>query len=187
MAEICSSKAEIHWMWTSQYCQEIMEWLNALSVTLKYTGSGLSNIAGRVLLLLVKHCRQREYLTGEDKAELLEKYDYSCAACGTKTNDLEWDHIQALQSLAPGAKQVFQPLCAACHQLKTSQEPRSMTRDLLASHFEKSVYDRYVMSERPPPMVFKLKECEDINNCQIADVIRCRKRALVMNTHFFLF
>ena len=120
-------------------------------------------------------------MTGEDKAELLEKYDFSCAACGTKTNELEFDHIQALQSLAPGAKQVFQPLCPACHQLKTSQEPKNMTRDLLASHFEKSVYENYVMSERPPPMVYKPKECAEISGCQISDVIRCRKRALELN------
>ena len=112
-----------------QYYQEIMEWLKFLPVKLKYTGSGLSNIAGQVLLLLVKHCRQREYLTGEDKAELLEKYDFSCAACGMKTNDLEFDHIQALQNIAPGTKQVFQPLCSACHQLKTLTDPKSLSLD----------------------------------------------------------
>ena len=72
-----------------QYYQEIMEWLKFLPAKLKYTGSGLSNIAGQVLLLLTEHCRMREYLTGEEKAELLEKYAYSCAAVGTKTNDLE--------------------------------------------------------------------------------------------------
>ena len=120
-----------------QYYQEIMAFLKILPVKLKYTGSGLSNIAGQVLLLLTKHCRMREYLSGDEKAELLEKYHFSCAACGTKTIDLEWDHVQALSTLAPGARQVFQPLCAACHQLKTASEPRSMTRDLLASHFEK--------------------------------------------------
>ena len=53
----------------------------------------------------------------------------------------------------------------------------------MASHFEKSVYEHYVVSPRPPPMVCKLKECEDINECQISDVIRCRKRALEQNTH----
>ena len=53
----------------------------------------------------------------------------------------------------------------------------------MASHFEKSVYENYVMSARPPPMVCKLKECEDANGCQISDVIRCRKRALELNTH----
>ena len=82
-----------------QHYNEIMEWLKTLPVKLKYTGSGLSNIAGQVLLLLTKHCRTREYLTGEEKAELLGKYDYSCAACGTKTNDLELDHVQPLQRL----------------------------------------------------------------------------------------
>ena len=87
-----------------------MEWLKFVPVKLKYTGSGLPNIATQVLLLLIKYCRTMEHLTGEEKSELLENYDFSCAACGTKTNDLEWDHVQALQSSAPGAKQMFQPL-----------------------------------------------------------------------------
>lgn len=165
------------------YYQKVMEWLKLLPVQIKYTGEGLPNIAAQVLLLLVKHCRIREYLSGEEKAALLEKYDFSCAACGCKTNDLEWDHVQALSNLAPGSVQEFQPLCFACHKEKTASEPRSMTRDFMASHFEKSVYDNYVMSPRPPPMVYKLKECEEIRGCHIADVIRCRKRALEFNTH----
>ena len=136
-----------------------------------------------MLLLLVKHCRIRQYLSGGDKPALLEQYSFSCAACGTKNIDMEWDHVHALHSLAPGAVQEFQPLCSACHQLKTSHEPRSMTRDFMASHFEKSVYDNYVMSHRPSPMVYSLKECAEIRGCQISDVIRCRKRALEFNTH----
>ena len=90
--------------------------------------------------------------------------------------------MQALSNLAPGSVQESQPLCFACHKLKTQQEPRSMTKDFMASHFEMSVYEAYVTRPRPPPMVHKLKECEEIEGCQIADVIRCRKRALEFNT-----
>ena len=97
--------------------------------------------------------------------------------------DLEWDHTEALRQLVPGMPQRFAPLCPACHQLKTAHEPRSLSLDFLASHFERSVYESYVLSPRPPPMVFKLKECDDIQGCQIADVIRCRKRSLEFNTH----
>ena len=166
-----------------QHSTAIMEWLKLLPIKIKYTGQGLPNIAAQVLLLLVKHCRIRQYLSGEEKAALLEQYNLSCAACGAKNTDMEWDHVQALQGLAPGAKQEFQPLCSACHQLETSQEPRSMTRDFMASHFEKSVYENYAMSPRPPSMVYKLKDCEEIQGCQISDVIRCRKRALEFNAH----
>ena len=42
-----------------QYHREIMEWLKFLPVKVKYTGSGLPNIAAQVLLLMIKHCRQR--------------------------------------------------------------------------------------------------------------------------------
>ena len=51
------------------------------------------------------------------------------------------------------------------------------------SHFEKSVYDNYVMSPRPPPMACKLKDSEKTSGCQIADIIRCRKRALELYMH----
>ena len=32
-------------------------------------------------------------------------------------------------------------------------------------------------------MVFKLKQCDDVAGCEIADVILCRKRSLEFNTH----
>ena len=55
--------------------------------------------------------------------------------------------------------------------------------NFLASHFEKSVWGQYVLSERPPPMVYKLKGVDSTTGCQIADVIRCRTRSLEHNAH----
>ena len=161
----------------------IIEWLKFLPVKLKYTGQGLPNVSAQVMLLLIKYCRTREYLSGERKAALLEEYDFCCANCGTRSDDMEWDHVHALRELTQDMDQVFQPLCLACHQMKTANEPRRMSLDFLASHFEKSVYEQYVMSKRPPPIVNKLKECDDIQGCQIADTIRCRRRALEFNSH----
>jgi hypothetical protein len=34
------------------------------------------------------------------------------------------------------------------------------------------------MSPRPPPLVYKAKEDAPVGECEIADVRRCRKRAL---------
>ena len=162
---------------------EIQDWLKKLPVTLKYTGQGLPAIASKVLLQLVKHGKTRQYLTGEEKAELLEQHSWACSHCGCRVQDLECDHVEALRQLVSGMPQRFAPTCSACHQLKTANEPRSLSLDFLASHFEKSVCESYVLSPRPPPMVYKLKECDDIQGCQIADVIRCRKRSLEFNTH----
>ena len=76
------------------------------------------------------------------------------------------------------------PLCTVCHAEKTANAPRTLALNYLASHFEKSVYDKYVGSERPPPLVYKLKECaEELQHCEIADVIKCRRRALEFNRH----
>ena len=50
-------------------------------------------------------------------------------------------------------------------------------------HFNPEVYEQYVGSPRPPPLVYKVKEVDDIAGCEIADVRRCRKRALQFNVH----
>ena len=39
------------------------------------------------------------------------------------------------------------------------------------------------MSPRPPPLCWKAKTVGDIAGCRIADVRRCRKRALEHNIH----
>ena len=133
------------------YFPQIKEWLKFLPhIKHKYTGQGLPNISLKVLLLLIKQCRIREYLTGEEKAQLLEKYNWSCAVCGCKNTELEWDHVEGLEQLTKGMIQRFAPLCTACHAEKTANAPRTLALNYLASHFEKSVYDKYVGSERPP-------------------------------------
>jgi hypothetical protein len=58
-----------------------------------------------------------------------------------------------LQQLVAGQEQQFQPLCTPCHELKTNQSGRTLSMDFLASHFEKSVWEAYVTSPRPPPAV----------------------------------
>ena len=103
---------------------------------------------------------------------------------GAKTPDVEWDHIEGLEQLVKGMEQRFAPLCVACHQLKTASAPRTLALDFLASHFEEGVYEAYVQSERPPPLVYKIKDCqEELQGCYIADFIRCRKRVLEYNAH----
>ena len=87
---------------------ELVAWLEKLPVDLEYRGEGLPNLTHKVLLELLRR-RDRRYLTGEEKAELLEQYNYSCAMCGEQTSCIEWDHIAPLsQCLGP---QEMQPLC----------------------------------------------------------------------------
>ena len=59
--------------------EQIKQWLGELDLGIKYTGQGLPAISAQVLLLLVKRGKTREYLTGEQKAELLEAHDFCCA------------------------------------------------------------------------------------------------------------
>ncbi len=54
----------------------------------------------------------------------------------------------------------------------------------MASHFEKTVWEQYVDSPRPPPLVHKAKALPPVlAGLEIVDVERCRKRALEYNVH----
>jgi hypothetical protein len=162
--------------------REIQAWLGRLELNLAYRGEGLPNISQKVLLALLKEGRERVYLTGEEKAQLLEAHDNRCALCGVQWAEFEWDHIAPLaQSL--GAQR-FQPLCRSCHRDKTLAEPAALETDILASHFELGVWEGYVESERPPPLVYRHKSAEEgEGGLMVADVVRCRKRALEFSAH----
>jgi hypothetical protein len=119
-------------------------------------------------------------LHGEERHELLEKNDFRCAACGERGN-VEWDHVNRLSTSF--GEQEQQPLCSQCHQIKTADEPREYDSDPLLSHFNSKTWNDYVLSERPPPLIYKHKEVGELEGLRIADVRRCRKRALEYNVH----
>ena len=115
-------------------------------------------------------------LTGEEKAVILEKYNHKCAFCSSKTK-LEFDHI-VRHSCSFGGAPECQPLCFQCHALKTSNESRNMEGSIFGSSFSKRAWDDYVESERLPPLLYKMKEVKPEVACMVADVKRCRRRAL---------
>lgn len=161
--------------------EEILSWLLNLGLKLVYRGEGLPRTAQGVLLHLLAK-KERVYLTGEEKAELLDAYGHSRAVCGA-SGPLEWDHKQALcTSMGRQTPDSFQPLCDSCHTQKTDQESKEFDVDLLQSNFEHTVYDAYVRYPRPPALVWKRKET-DAEACHIADVRRCRTNALLQNPY----
>ena len=168
-----------------EHWEEINLWLCKLDVDIKYQGQGMSGMSLKVLNHLIRVGRERVYLDGEAKAELLGKYDNKCGTCGSR-GTLEFDHIARVSdSHSEQGIDAFQPLCAACHAEKTLLESRKHEDDELSSHFERGVWEDYVMSDRAPPLVYKNKVlCPlDLPKCEIVDVQRCRKNALFHNTH----
>ncbi len=158
-----------------EHSGEIRKWLKTLDLGLNYHGQRLPSISYTVLVRLFNKNRERVSMTGEEKHALLEDNAYSCALCGQRGR-MEWDHTQRFsESFGP---QVFQAICRQCHLAKTAQEPQDLDGDPLVSHFGRTVWDAYVLSPRPPPLVWKAKVGEDHIGCRIADVRRCRKRAL---------
>ena len=95
----------------------------------------------------------RRFLTGEEKALLLQKHGFKSAACDSpfSCHQGEWDHVIPR---CQGGKE-FQPLCLACHREKTLLEPQALENDVLASHLQLGAYEAYVSSPRMPPLVFK--------------------------------
>ena len=101
---------------------------------LEYRGEGLPNISQKVLMHLAKHNKEeRVYLTGEQKAELLDEFNFKCAICKQKSTKFEWDHIERLSE--SWGEQRFQPLCPNCLAEKTSIESRTLDSDFIASQF----------------------------------------------------
>ncbi len=80
-------------------------------------------------------------------------------------------------------RESFKTLCPQCHAAKTSCEPHSLEADILASHFDRHVWEAYVDSPRPPPLIYQKKIPEDAKGLLIADVKRCRRNALYYNVH----
>ncbi len=165
-----------------EYSGQLEVWVKNLDIGLQYRGEGLPALSLKVLQTLVKRTRERVWLTGEEKAAVLEEHNYCCAMCGSG-GELEFDHVAWLSESYD--EQRFQVLCVECHREKTANEARMYDDDQLASHFELEVWKQYVESPRPPPLVGKLRECkeEDSGQLQIADVIRCRRSALLYNVH----
>eukprot|EP00973_Karenia_brevis_P010760 1457316-Karenia_brevis.AAC.1 len=70
--------------------------------------------------------------------------------CGGRSSELEFDHIHALS--ASFGEQSFQVLCRTCHAVKSHEEPREYEQDVLSSHFNATVWQDYVKTDRPPPL-----------------------------------
>ena len=94
-----------------KYADEIYNWLTCLGLQEEYRGEGLPSTSYKVLLQLLKR-RERMYLTGEQKPQLLEEHNHKCAVCGSRSNQLEWDHNESFAtSLDEQTIDSFQPLC----------------------------------------------------------------------------
>jgi hypothetical protein len=81
----------IHVHGLPQHWKETREWVEELG--LEYRGEGLPGSALKALQALLRRNRERVYLDGEQKAELLELHGFRCATCGAASSQFEWDHV----------------------------------------------------------------------------------------------
>ena len=53
-----------------------------MNIEMPYRGEGPPAISAKVLHHLIRHGKERVWLSGEEKAELLEQYGFLFALCG---------------------------------------------------------------------------------------------------------
>ena len=127
---------------------------------------------------------KRRTPSAEEQKKLLEQHDSKCALCGRIFDgDLEWDHVAPLRQLSRLAPQRFQPICASCHEEKTVLE--GAQDRTLKSCFSQHAWQSYVLSPRPPPLVFAPHEAKEAEELFELDVWRCRRNALAHSAHDF--
>ena len=72
---------------------------------LDYCGQGLAGGTFEALQCLTKRNNARTSFTGQEKAKVLEAFDYRCAFCGSKSKRLEFDHVVRVSESFGGAPQ----------------------------------------------------------------------------------
>ena len=201
-AEKESGTCIVHAMPSDWY--DMTRWLDKLGCGITYRAESLQSLYYKVLVKLVTQ-KSRRYLKSEEKHILMEEtFGYLCAGCGAR-GQVEWDHINRLSnSYGEQTLDSFQPLCGECHQQKSQGEPILFDTDPLVSHVDRHVWEEYVLSSRTPPLVQKINKLSEsdpqpsaavslpkggaggilsLEGCRIADVRRCRFRALLLNSH----
>ena len=158
-----------------------LENLKKYNISIPYRGEGIPSMSDRCLTLLMRGCRERQYLTAAEKQVVVEKQAGLCSICGDPLDGRpEFDHI--IPYAQGVGDQRFQAAHRTCHNSKTNDESKPTNDDPLTSHFNQHVFEFYVNSPPIPPLVYRRTE-DHHNNVVILDVRRCRKRCLEYCAH----
>jgi hypothetical protein len=160
-----------------------------LPIEIDHRGEGLPSLTHKVLLALIKAKRRTPSL--KEQEAILVRQDNRCALCdGIFDCDVEFDHQPPLRQCGLGQLQLFQALCASCHLEKTISEQGNRADRSIQSRFAPSVWEAYVKTPRPPPLVWRAHVPKqkvrpgdpDPVICEL-DVRRCRRNALAKSAH----
>ena len=153
--------------------QELREYVERLSertgLKLEYRNEGLPSLTLRLLKQLLKE--KRKYLAPAQKKALFDEQKGLCKECSSPLERYEADHVIPLSQ---SFEQTYQLICSDCHRSKTHSE--STHTDMLASTFNRDVYQQYVLSPHPKPYVFEAHE--PIDNGLLLDIRKSRRECL---------
>jgi 5-methylcytosine-specific restriction endonuclease McrA len=157
-------------------------WLKRLPREVAWCGERLPALTQKVFLELLR-AERRNCPTALRRA-ILEAQSHNCALCGGAfDDDIEWDHVAPLQQMVRGSETLWQAVCASCHLEKTSLEGKQDRT--LESRFCLPVWQEYVLSARPPALIFQAHDWGQEGEAIEIDVRRCRRNALMHSSHDF--
>ena len=169
---------------------ELRAW--AQKLRMQYGGQSLGSLAVGVLDTLLRR-RTRQQLSPEAKCKVQQRQGHKCAACDEEVLEPEFDHTVPLCKGGKDDLENIQMLCKQCHALKSRAEGRAPL-GYLKSRFNRDVYDKYLMSPKPPCMNFKDPGLEEypttkalITAHMAVDVIGSRYNALYQATELPVF
>ena len=169
-----------------QEAAAIQQWLVNLPLKIEWKGEGLPATSQRVFNELLRS--ERRSPTPAERKRILVEQDGRCYICGgifdgPKENprDAEFDHVSPLRMTVRGQRQVFAAACSSCHLEKSQLEGRQDRS--LESHFSPHVWQSYICTQRPPPLVFENHKKDDHSDLFELDVRRCRASALAKSVY----
>jgi len=110
---------------------------------IKYVNEGIGSV---IMNIIERNTNEkRNYLSKEDREQLINKYHEKCAICYLELTKFEIDHIIPLGAGGSNEYDNLQPLCIECHQEKTREENELgiyFVNNQSASCFNKIVIDK---------------------------------------------
>ena len=139
-----------------------------------YRGESLSQWTENLRLLVCKI--ERTHRTLEERSKILTKYNYCCAKCDEKLDEMKYDldHIKPLCDNGEDELENLQPLCLPCHAEKCASERRSIYGKTMYSELNIDVLDGLMDAPKPKQIYFG----DNTKNCLELDITKCRRRAL---------
>jgi hypothetical protein len=148
---------------------------------IKYINEGIGSV---IMNIIERNTNEkRNYLSKEEKEDLINKHYGKCAICFLEQTKFEIDHIIPLGAGGKNEIENLQPLCVECHDEKTREENELgiyFVNNQSSSCFNKVVIDNVFNSILFKSWAFveRVNEALTTNHLYKIDMRKCRRNIL---------